>query len=72
MWIISHRHIKNPLNKQKGSVSMIILAFTLIVSSGQVELSKAFLAERIMVPVHEKYGEKHSCVVTMCVSRGKK
>ena len=51
---------------------MIILAFTLIVSSGQVELSKEFLAERTMVPVHEKYGEKHSCVVTMCVSRGKK
>lgn len=43
---MSHRSIKNPLNKQKGNVSMIILAFTLTVSSGQVELSTAFLAGR--------------------------
>lgn len=56
-WTVPLRHIKNPLNKQKGSVGMVILAFTLMVSSGQVELSIAFLAERTMVPVHEKCGE---------------
>ena len=35
----------------------IRLAFTLRVSSGQVELSRAFLAERTKVPVHETNGE---------------
>lgn len=56
-WTMSLRHIENPLNRQKGSVGMVILAFTLRVSSGQVELSRAFLAQRTMVPVHEKCGE---------------
>lgn len=67
VWIMSHRSIKNPLNKQKGSVSMIILAFTLTVSSGQVELSTAFLAGREQRYQCMRNMENNIPVLLLCV-----